>query len=61
MVLQVWNLTEQPRLVLIVDIWHPQLASDEQRYAAMKSDLEKEIYAGVVQRGFYGNTIERGH
>ena len=28
---EVWNHTDAPRLVLIVDLWHPALATDEQR------------------------------
>ena len=32
---EVWNLGSSPRLVFIVDIWHPQLATDEERYAAL--------------------------
>lgn len=58
---EVWNLTSQPRLVLIVDLWHPQLDTDDKRLAAMNSQLERDIYLGVVKRNEYGNTIERGH
>ena len=33
---EVWNETEQPRVVLIVDIWHPQLRSDAERRRAIE-------------------------
>ena len=32
---QVWNLGARPRLVFIVDVWHPDLQSDEARLAAL--------------------------
>ena len=57
---EVWNLTDQPRLVLIVDIWHPQLDTDEKRLKAMASEHQQAIYRGVVHRRFYGSTKERG-
>ena len=58
---EVWNLTDQPRLVLIVDIWHPQLDSDEKRGKAMQSDEERSLYYGVVHRHEYQTTEMRGH
>jgi hypothetical protein len=32
---EVWNETEAPRLVLIVDLWHPMLDTDEKRLATL--------------------------
>ena len=58
---EVWNLTASPRLVLIVDLWHPMLTSDEQRLAALQNDDEREVYLGVARRGTYRNTSLRGH
>jgi aspartyl/asparaginyl beta-hydroxylase (cupin superfamily) len=58
---QVWNLTDQPRLVLIMDVWHPMLTSDAQRHQAMSSELERSIYRDVVERGDYKPTDQRGH
>ena len=58
---EVWNLTEQPRLVLIVDLWHPQLDSDEKRMSAMQTDDERQVYRGVASRREYRSTELRGH
>ena len=58
---EVWNLTDAPRLVLIVDLWHPQLDTDEKRLRAMNSDDERQIYLDVVQRQKYQPTEMRGH
>ena len=57
----VWNDTSKPRLVLIVDLWHPDLDTDEKRLAALNSDEERECYLGVAKRKEYGNTTQRGH
>ena len=56
-----WNETAQPRLVLICDMWHPQLDTDAKRLAAMNSDDEREVYRGVVMRQHYHSTELRGH
>ena len=58
---EVWNTSDEARLVLIVDLWHPGLSTKEERMAAMRRPLERDIYLGVVERGEYGNTVERGH
>ena len=58
---EVWNLTEQPRLVLIVDLWHPQLDSDEKRMSVMQTDDERQVYRGVASRREYRSTELRGH
>ena len=34
---EVWNESNEPRLVFIFDIWHPKLSTDEQRYHALDS------------------------
>ena len=58
---EVWNLTDQPRLVLIVDIWHPELDTDEKRMRALQTDDERSIYRDVVHRQVYQTTNQRGH
>ena len=58
---EVWNLTKQPRVVLIVDLWHPGLDTDAKRLAALQTDAERECYLGVVDRNEYQMTTERGH
>ena len=58
---QVWNETDKPRLVLIFDIWHPQLVSDDERCAALENDNDRKVYLGVVRDGAFYDTIERGH
>ena len=58
---EVWNTSEEARLVLIVDLWHPALRSDGERRAVMRRALERDIYDGVIEKGEYGNTNERGH
>ena len=58
---EVWNETDQPRLVLILDLWHPMLDTDEKRLQAMQSDAERELYLGVVRRQEYQTTELRGH
>ena len=35
---EVWNATDEPRLVLIVDMWHPRLKAHEERVAALDAD-----------------------
>ena len=51
----------QARLVLIVDMWHPELQTDEQRVEAMQDSKQRQRYLGVVERGFYETTTLRGH
>ena len=58
---EVWNLTKYPRVVLIVDLWHPGLDTDAKRLAALQTDAERECYLGVVDRDEYQMTTERGH
>ncbi|KOO27292.1 aspartyl asparaginyl beta-hydroxylase [Chrysochromulina tobinii] len=58
---EVWNLTKHPRVVLIVDLWHPGLDTDAKRLAALQTDAERECYLGVVDRDEYQMTTERGH
>ena len=57
----VHNETEAARLVLIVDMWHPGLQTDEQRLAALQSQEQRERYLGVVHCGTYETTTQRGH
>jgi len=57
----VHNETEEARLVLIVDMWHPELQSDAQRVGALQTAEQCERYKAVVQRGVYESTTLRGH
>ena len=57
---QVHNATELPRVVLIVDIWHPQLETDLERLELMTPD-EVDRYDGIIHRHEYLNTSLRGH
>ena len=57
----VYNDTDQPRVVLIVDLWHHELRTDDERVATLDNDEMKRDYLDVVRRGTYRNTIERGH
>ena len=47
--------------VLIVDLWHHELRTDEARLATLDNDDMKQDYLGVVHRSTYRNTVERGH
>lgn len=58
---EVRNDTDSPRLVLIVDLWHPELAGDEARLGAMQHEAQRAAYRGVVERGEYEATTLRGH
>jgi len=58
---EVHNSTSQPRLVLIVDMWHPELATDAERAGALQDDAQRERYRGVADSGTYENTTLRGH
>ena len=49
------------RLVLIVDLWHPELETDEQRADALNDEAQRERYRGVALRGEYETTTLRGH
>ena len=57
----VHNETEEARLVLIVDLWHPELETDEQRADALNDEAQRERYRGVALRGEYETTSLRGH
>lgn len=57
---ETWNLTDEPRLVLIVDLWHPQLVTDEARYDAMTEASQPTRYAKALT-GEFESTTERGH
>ena len=57
---EVWNETDAARLVLIVDLWHPDLATDAQRLATLDPP-EARRYEAVVRHGHYETTTERGH
>ena len=58
---EVHNETDEPRLVLIVDMWHPELLTDEQRRSAMQDEEQRQRYTDVVNRGQYETTTLRGH
>jgi aspartyl/asparaginyl beta-hydroxylase (cupin superfamily) len=59
--LQVHNETDAARLVLIVDLWHPELVTDAQREATLPAEEQRERYRGVVERNEYLTTTLRGH
>ena len=48
-------------LVLIVDLWHPELETDEQRSDALNDEAQRERYRGAALRGEYETTSLRGH
>lgn len=58
---EAYNESSKPRLVLICDIWHPELRTDEQRLAALKKEEERGRYLEVVRKDRYENTVQRGH
>ena len=47
--------------LLIVDLWHPELETDEQRADALNDEAQRERYRGVALRGEYETTSLRGH
>ena len=56
----VWQNGSTPRVVLIVDVWHPDLKTDDQR----KRHLEKELhgaYDHLKTARFWRDTTESGH
>jgi aspartyl/asparaginyl beta-hydroxylase (cupin superfamily) len=54
------NDTDAPRLVLIVDLWHPGIGSDEARLQLL--DRPQALrYARAVELGAFENTTQRGH
>ena len=57
---EVWNHTSEPRLVLIVDIWHPQLQHDADRAKALTHEWQRERYRRAL-RGEHDMTTQRGH
>ena len=52
---EVWNNATTPRLVFILDVWHPQLVSDQERLSAL-DQTGKSRYARTAQsiRDGYG-------
>ena len=60
---EVWHDGDETRLVLICDIWHPDLATHEARRALLRGAYEDErrLYDGIVCRGEFEGTEERGH
>lgn len=58
---EVHNATNLPRLVLIVDQWHPDLKTDDQRVAALHDEELSRRYLAARHNGYYETTILRGH
>ena len=59
---EVANDTALPRLVLIVDLWHPGLNTYAKRLAALEGNAaQTSRYRGVVEHSTYTATTERGH
>ena len=55
---EVWNPSERPRLVFIVDAWHPDLVTAEQRYEALENNAQKRQYLSVLERLEAGLPLE---
>ena len=53
---EVWNSTDKPRLVLIVDLWHPKLDTDEKRLSTL-DPFRAERYLKVLDPSC---ALERG-
>ena len=49
---EVWNLSKAARLVLIVDMWHPMLATDAARLASLDAQ-RGERYLRAVRDGYF--------
>ena len=67
---EVWNETDEPRIVLIVDLWHPQLRTDAERRKAIEqvagaqgeqSKAQVAMYLAARHRREFGLTDKRGH
>ena len=59
---EVWHDGDSPRLVLIADIWHPELSSHAQRWPFMNA-IERKRYDKIVAEDcpIFENTDKRGH
>ena len=57
---EVWNQSEEDRLVLICDMWHPDLSDDEQR-RPLCSPRQWDAYTRIVETGHFATTEESGH
>ena len=49
--LQVWHEGDSDRLVLIIDLWHPDLRNSEQRAAAIRDPNLRARFEKIVQSG----------
>ena len=50
-VVKVWHDGVSDRLVLIVDIWHPDLREHSQRIGAIHDSTLKDRYEAILNRG----------
>ena len=57
---EVWNQSDEARLVLICDMWHPDLSDDEQR-RPLCSPRQWDAYTRIVETGHFATTEESGH
>jgi hypothetical protein len=57
---EVWNASPEPRLVFIVDVWHPQLTTDEQRLAAL-DEVGRQRYRRTVLALRNGHGLPEEH
>ena len=57
---EVWNNATSERLVLIVDVWHPDLELDAERLAHLDGP-QKDAYAALRAGDVYRETDESGH
>ena len=47
---EVWNDADTPRLLLILDAWHPGLTSEQQRHDALDTESSRRRYQTLLQR-----------
>ena len=56
---EVWNDSDEPRLVLIIDVWHPDLKTDRQRLKHL--DAAQKTKYKMLKMGHVEDTEESGH
>lgn len=58
---EVWQDGAEPRLVLIVDVWHPGLNTHDKRRAHMRDAAERQTYDDAVFKRKFKETERSGH
>ena len=56
---EVWNDSDEPRLVLIIDVWHPDLKTDRQRLKHLEPTQQNKYK--MLKQGHVEDTEESGH